>query len=155
MTDGSATSEFNPKWWVWGTNDEKPRFLHTMIRVANYEAALRFYVDGLGMKQLGDRFDVELRRVSGVYLGFDDYAGGGGVELVTNWDATVPYTHGTGYGHIAIGVPDIEAMVARLEAMGAAVTLRPTRLLAGAPRVAFVKDPDGYAVELIQTRRNE
>jgi lactoylglutathione lyase len=145
----------NPKLWNWGTNDSKPRFLHMMIRVADFDAALRFYVDGLGMKQLSDRFDVASRRVTAVYLGFESFDAGGCVELVKRWDDPGPYTHGSGYGHIAIGAPDIEAMVAKLEAMGAEVSLRPTVLIDGAPRVAFVKDPDGYAVELIETRASQ
>lgn len=155
MSSATSSDEFNPKLWVWGTEASKPRFLHTMIRVKDYDAAVRFYVDGLGMKQLGDRFDIETRRVTGVFLGFEDYAAGGCVELVQNWDAAGPYSHGTGYGHISIGVPDIAAMVAKLEAMGREVTLRPTVLIAGGPRVAFVKDPDGYSLELIQTRRGQ
>ena len=154
MTIENATDEFNPKLWNWGTENNKPRFLHAMIRVKDFDAAMRFYVDGLGMKPLGDRFDVPLRRVSAIYLGFDSYAAGGCVELVQRWDEPGPYTHGTGYGHIAIGAPDIEGMVAKLESMGVEVTLRPTVLLPGAPAVAFVKDPDGYAVELIQTSRD-
>ena len=150
----SSTDEFDPKWWNWGMNDSKPRFLHTMIRVKDFEAALRFYMDGLGMKQLSERFDVEARRVTAVYLGFEDYAAGGCLELVRRWDVDVPYTHGTGYGHISIGVPDVEPMLARLVAMGAEVTLPPTRLKPGAPYVAFLNDPEGYAIELIQTRRS-
>ena len=153
MTSATSSEEFDPRWWNWGTNDSKPRFLHTMIRVKDFDAQLRFYTQGLGMKQLSDRFSVEARRVTAVYLGFEDYAAGGCVELVQRWDVEGPYTHGSGYGHIAIGVPDIAAMTARLEAMGAEVTLRPTVLIAGAPLVAFVKDPEGYAIELIQTRR--
>jgi lactoylglutathione lyase len=154
MPMNNATAKFNPDLWVWGTHDKKPRFLHTMIRVKDFDAEFRFYVEGLGMKPLGDRFDVEVRRVTGIFIGFDDYAAGGCVELVQNWDADRPYSHGTGYGHISIGVPDVPAMVTKLETMGAEVTLRPTVLIEGGPHVAFVKDPEGYSVELIQTRRN-
>jgi lactoylglutathione lyase len=76
------------------------------------------------------------------------------VELVHPWDDEGPYSHPTGYAHhIAIGAPDVAAMVTRLEAIGAEVTLRPQHLIAGAPQVAFVSDPDGYSVELIQTRK--
>ena len=149
----SSVDAFDPKLWVWGARDESPRFLHTMIRVKDFEASMRFYVDGLGMTVL-DRFDVPVRRSTGVFLGFADYAAGGLLELAQNWDAEGPYSHGTGYGHIAIGVPDIMAMVAKLEAMGSEITLRPKVLLAGGPHVAFAKDPDGYSVELIETRRS-
>jgi lactoylglutathione lyase len=153
MSTATPAADFDPR-WAWGTDDSKPRFLHAMIRVKDFDAALRFYTEGLGMKQLSNRFDVEARRVSAIYLGFEDFAAGGGLELVQRWDVDGPYTHGTGYGHIAIGVPDMEGMIARLEAMGAEITLRPTRLLEGAPLVAFFKDLDGYSVELIQTRRS-
>lgn len=154
MTTESATQTFNQRLWNWGTDDQKPRFLHVMIRVKDIDAAMHFYVDGLGMKPLGERFDVPVRKVSAIYLGFDSFEAGGCVELVKRWDAEGPYTHGTGYGHIAIGTPDLEGMIEKLEAMGTEVTLRPTVLLEGAPAVAFVKDPDGYSLELIQTRRS-
>jgi lactoylglutathione lyase len=154
VTSTTATDEFDPRWWNWGTHDSKARFLHTMIRVTDFDAALRFYVDGIGMKQLSERFDVAARKVTAVYLGFEDYAAGGCLELVRRWDVETPYTHGTGYGHISIGVPDVEAMLSRLVAMGAEVTLPPTRLMPGGPSVAFLKDPEGYSIELIQTRRS-
>jgi lactoylglutathione lyase len=154
VTSATSATEYDPKQWVWGTDYSKPRFLHTMLRVKDLGAALRFYIDGLGMKQLGDRFDVPVRRVTAVFIGFEDYAAGGCLELVHYWDSEGPYTHGTGYGHISIGVPDVEAMLVRLEAMGAEVTLRPAVLIAGGPKVAFLKDLDGYSVELLQTNRS-
>jgi lactoylglutathione lyase len=144
--------EFDPKLWVGGTKESQPRFMHTMIRVKDVDAAVHFYTKGLGMKQL-DRFEVEVRRATAQFLGFGDYYGWC-LELVHNWDAKDPYSHGSGYGHIAIGVPDVTAMMAKLEAMGAETILQPTRLLEGAPDVALLKDPEGYSVELIQTRRN-
>jgi lactoylglutathione lyase len=152
VTSATSPDEFNPRLWVWGTNASKPRVLHSMVRVKDFDAAMRFYVDGLGMEVLG-RFDVATRRSTGVFLGFGDYDAGGVLELAHKWDHEGPYTHGTGYGHIAIGVPDITATVAKLEGMGAEVTARPKELIAGGPAVAFVKDPDGYEVELIQTKR--
>jgi lactoylglutathione lyase len=124
-----------------------------MIPVRDFDASLSFYTNVIGMKQMSERFDVEKRRVTAIYLGFDSYAAGGCLELAQSWDAKDPYTHGTGHGHIAIGTPDIEAMVAKAEAAGAEVALRPTVLMAGGPAVAFVKDPEGYSIEFIQTRR--
>jgi lactoylglutathione lyase len=153
MNSETSRVAFNPRLWVWGTDDRTPRMLHTMIRVANFDRSLRFYIGGLGMKVLMDRFDVEVRRTTGMFLGFGDYAAGGCLELVQHWDVEGPYTHGTGFGHMSIGVPDIVGMVNTLEAMGSECTLQPTVLMAGGPRVAFVKDPDGYALELIETRR--
>lgn len=144
---------FDPRMWVWGVEETQPRLLHTMIRVNDWDASLRFYLEGLGMKVIMNRFDVEARRVSAMFIGFGDFHQGGALELTRQWDQTGPYTHGTSYGHVSVGVPDIAAMVARLEGMGAEVTQRPTVLKPGGPEVAFVKDPDGFDIELIQTAR--
>ncbi len=123
-----------------------------MVRVKEFDEALRFYTEGLGMKVL-DRFEVEMRRVTAIYVGFDDYRSGA-LELVHPWDIDESYTHGTGYGHIAIGVPDIDATLGKLGSMGYEITLQPKVVVPGGPHIAFVKDPDGYSVELIQIRRN-
>lgn len=143
---------FNRDYWVWGENESQPRLLHAMVRVRDVDTALRFYVDGLGMKVL-DRFDVPVRRSTGTFIGYDGYRQSALLELVSKWDQDEPYTHGTGYGHVAIGLPDLAATVAKLETMGYAVTDPPTVLLPGGPQVAFVRDADGYAVELIQIQR--
>jgi lactoylglutathione lyase len=144
----AADAAFNT--WLWGDDRRKPRLLHTMVRVEDFDRALRFYVEGFGMKVL-DRFEVESRRASAIYIGFGDYDDGGVLELVRYWGDKGAYTHGTGYGHIAVGVPDVAATVANLEAIGAEVALRPKALMDGGPAVAFVKDPDGYSIEIIQT----
>lgn len=148
QTDGGP----NPEYWKWGTDADSPRFLHTMIRVRDVDASLRFYVDGLGMKLL-DRYDFPEGRFSLLYVAFDGYEGGGALELTYNWDQEAPYTHGTGFGHVSIGVPDVYAMVDRVESIGARVTVRPKAMVEGAPTIAFAEDPDGYLVEFIQTRR--
>lgn len=151
MVMGEATAkDFDT--WLWGRDGTAPRFLHTMIRVKDFDASLRFYLEGLGMRVL-DRFDVESRRASAVYIGYNDYAAGGLVELTSYWDEP-PQPGGAPNFHIAIGVPDVPAMVEKLEALGAEVSLRPKVLMEGGPEVAFVKDPDGYSVELIQTRKS-
>lgn len=152
MSD-EATEDFNPAYWPWGQQADAPRFLHTMLRVRDADASIRFYTEGLGMKML-DRFDFESNRFSLVYLAFDGYDGGGALELTYNWDQAEPYALGAGYGHVSIGVPDIRAAVARLEGVGAEITTPPKKMVAGAPYLAFAKDPDGYLVELIQTNRN-
>jgi len=141
--------EFDPQYWQWGTQDRAPRFLHAMIRVSDLDAALRFYTEGFGMKVLG-RFDVPVRRVSAAYIGYAGYDEGGLLELTHKWDGVeiVP-----GSFHFAIGVPEMEATLARLESAGAEVEMAPTVLVPGGPLVAFIKDPDGYSVELIQSRR--
>jgi lactoylglutathione lyase len=146
MTD-AALAEFDPRYWQWGTADPAPRLLHTMIRVRDMEVSLRFYVDGFGMTVF-DRFDVPVRRVSGAYIGYGGFDRGGLLELTHKWDDLdiVP-----GTTHFAIGVPDVAAAIASLERAGAKITMPPTILVAGGPAVAFIADPDGYPVELIQT----
>ena len=142
------------KLWVWGVDAERPRLLHSMIRVRDVEAALRFYRDGMGMRLL-DRYDFEAHRFSILFLSFDDYADGPALELTYNWDTEAPYSHGSGYGHVALGVPDVGLAVRRLAESGGTVTREPYRLVDGGPAMAFVKDPDGYSIELIQTRLGE
>jgi len=137
------------KSWMFGLNASRPQLLHMMIRIRDVKAALRFYVDGLGMRLLG-RFEVEARRVTAIFVGFE--VGSTAVELAHYWDKKEPYSHGSSYSHLAVGVPELDVALARLVDVGAEVTIRPTILVAGMPRVAFVKDPDGYMVQLIQTR---
>jgi len=139
--------------WAWGESTEKPRLLHSMIRVRDVEAALRFYRDGLGMTLL-DRYDFEKGRFSILFLSFSGYRDGpAAIELTYNWDQAEDYTHGSGYGHIAIGVPDVPAAYERLAEYGGTQVSPPKAMMEGAPQLAFVKDPDGYAIELIQIRR--
>lgn len=152
MSDDAPSTAFNPDYWVWGEDEYEPRFLHAMVRVRDVDAALRFYIDGLGMKVL-DRFDIESRRVTGIFIGYAGYRQSALLELAHKWDNDEPYSHGTGYGHVAIGVPDLPGTAARIEALGFEVTDPPKVLLAGGPMVAFVKDADGYAVELIQIQK--
>jgi lactoylglutathione lyase len=137
---------------VFGTNITRPRLLHTMLWIRDPDAALRFYVDGLGMKELY-RVDAENKRATGRMVGFADDASGAYIELGQKWDADETYTHGTGYGHIAIGVPDVVALVAKLEAMGFETLDPPAVVIPGGPFRAFVKDSDGYAVELIEDKQ--
>lgn len=140
------------EYWIWGTDADRPRILHSMIRVADLDRSLDFYCNILGMKQLS-RVDIESGRFSIVFVNFTDDYDTGAIELTHNWDREEGYTHGSGYGHVAIGVPDIYGMCDRLRAAGIDSVTEPRILLPGAPALAFVKDPDGYAIELIQTAR--
>jgi len=140
-------------YWVWGRTAKKPRILHSMIRVSDLDRSLEFYCDTLGMTQLS-RVDVESGRFTIVFISYGDDYYSGAIELTHNWDHPANkdgYTHGNGYGHVAIGVPDICGTCDRLRAAGITITVEPKRLLPSAPALAFVKDPDGYAIELIQT----
>jgi lactoylglutathione lyase len=153
MTTTPSHEKFNDELWVWGKAAQRPRVLHTMVRVRDLDESLRFYIDSFGMKAMGQRFEFEESRASAVFIGYDDYAAGNCLELVKEWDVNRPYTQGNGYGHIAIGVPDVRETVERLRASGTEITMEPAVLLQGGPHVAFVKDPDGYAIELIETRQ--
>jgi len=139
--------------WVWGEDATAPRVLHTMFRVRDVDASLRFYCDGLGMCLL-DRYDFESGRFSILFLSYAGYRDGeAALELTYNWDQTEDYSHGSGYGHIAIGVPDVAAMWNRLPEFGGRQGTAPKTMMPGAPQLAFVYDPDGYAIELIQINR--
>jgi lactoylglutathione lyase len=139
--------------WVWGESADSPRVLHSMIRVRDVDAALHFYRDGLGMSLL-DRYDFEQGRFSILFLSFGSYRDGqAALELTYNWDQAEDYSHGSGYGHVAIGVPDVTAMYQRLLDYRGTQVSPPKKMMEGAPELAFVKDPDGYAIELIQLRR--
>lgn len=120
------------------------RFLHSMIRVADLDAALHFFCDLLGLTQIR-RSDYEKGRFSLVFLstGRDDDTAQ--IELTWNWDETEPYTSGRNFGHLAFAVDDIYAVCERLQRNGVTI-LRPPR----DGRMAFVKSPDGISVELLQ-----
>ena len=153
MASAIETDDIIDPLWVWGETADRPRLLHSMLRVRDVDKALRFYCDGLGMTLL-DRYDFEKGRFSILFLSFAGYRDGpAAIELTYNWDTDAPYTHGSGYGHVAIGVPDVGAMYERLRDFGGEPVTAPKTMMEGAPELAFVKDPDGYAIELIQIRR--
>ena len=129
------------------------RLLHTMVRVRDVDASLDFYTNLLGMK-VRRRADYEDGRFSLIYLGYNDETEGAVLELTDNWDDHDPYSHGSGYGHIAIGADDIFALCEKLEAAGVNVTRAPGPLANPDGEthinIAFIEDPDGYKIELIQ-----
>lgn len=120
------------------------RFLHTMLRVRDLDAALAFFVGALGLRELRRRESPQ-GRFTLVFLGTGADGDGAEVELTHNWDQDGPYATGRFFGHLAYEVDDVYATCARLEAAGVAV-LRPPR----DGRMAFVKSPDGHSVELLQ-----
>lgn len=135
------------KSWIYGLTGDQPRLLHMMIRITDADKAIAFYAKGLGMKLLGT-FEVPERRVTAYFTGYRP--GSTAVELAHYWDDKGPYAHETGYSHIAIGVPDLDETLSRLESMGIEISIPPTILVEGMPRTAFVKDPDKYSVQLFQ-----
>ena len=120
------------------------RYLHTMLRVSNLDAALDFFCDKLGLV-LVRRRDSERGRYTLVFLGTEEDSDTALVELTHNWDETAPYETGRFFGHLAYGVEDIYKTCADLKAAGVVIN-RPPR----DGRMAFVKSPDGHSIELLQ-----
>lgn len=149
MPDRNRPGRGSPEFWIWPREEIRPRLLHTMIRVKDLRESLRFYIDTLGMKIL-DRIEVETRRATTVFVGFEGYRDGAVLEIAQKWDVEQPYTHGSGYGHVALGLPDLLGTVARIEAAGFEILEGPMVLIEDGPLVSFVRDPDGYSVELLQ-----
>ena len=127
------------------------RLLHTMLRVVDRERSIDFYTNLLGMR-LRRRTDYEGGRFTLAFVGYGEERDTAVLELTHNWDQTTPYDIGAGYGHIAIGVPDIYAACEALKAGGAKITREPGPMKHGSTVIAFIEDPDGYKVELIQRR---
>jgi lactoylglutathione lyase len=128
---------------------ERYRMLHTMLRVMDIDASLKFYTEQLGMKLLRKK-DFEGGRFTLAFVGYGDETDHTVLELTHNWDQKEKYEMGAAYGHIAIGVPDIYATCERLARAGVKIP-RPAGPMKGSTTViAFVEDPDGYRVELIE-----
>ena len=123
------------------------RLLHTMLRVGDLERSLAFYTDVLGMRLLR-RKDYPGGRFTLAFVGYGDERDHSVLELTHNWD-TSSYDIGTGYGHIALGVDDIQAVCEAIRAKGGKVVREPGPMKHGNTVIAFVEDPDGYKVELI------
>ena len=120
------------------------RYLHTMLRVRDLDAALDFFVTKLGLRELR-RQQNEAGRFTLVFLGTGAPGDDAQVELTHNWDQSEPYPTGRFFGHLAYEVDDIYETCARLQASGVAI-LRPPR----DGHMAFIKSPDGHSIELLQ-----
>jgi lactoylglutathione lyase len=125
------------------------QMLHTMLRVGNLERSLGFYCDVLGMKLLR-KHDFPGGKFTLAFVGYGDEATHTVLELTHNWD-TEKYEIGNAYGHVALGVDDIYAACRDLKAKGAKVVREPGPMAHGSTHIAFIEDPDGYKIELIQT----
>lgn len=119
-----------------------------MLRVGDLQRSIDFYTNVLGM-QLLRRSENPAYRYSLVFLGFEGNPAQAEIELTFNWDTT-HYDMGTAYGHIALGVPDVYAACDRIRAAGGNITREPGPVKGGTSVIAFVTDPDGYKIELIQ-----
>ena len=125
------------------------RILHTMIRVRDLDKSVDFYTRLLGMTELR-RNDFPGGKFTLAFVGYGGEADHAVIELTHNWDQEEPYDLGTGFGHVAIGVPDIYATCERLEAEGVAIPRPPGPMKHGTTVIAFIEDPDGYKIELIE-----
>ena len=124
------------------------RMLHTMLRVGNLEKSLQFYCDILGMRLLRQK-DYPGGKFTLAFVGYGDEADHTAIELTYNW-GTDKYDLGNGYGHIALGVDDIYGTCDKIKSMGGKVTREPGAMKHGTTVIAFIEDPDGYKIELIQ-----
>jgi lactoylglutathione lyase len=124
------------------------RMLHTMLRVGNLEESLKFYCDVLGMKLLRQK-DYPGGAFTLAFVGYGDESDHTVLELTYNWGVDA-YDLGDAYGHIAIGVDDIYATCDRIKELGGNVVREPGPMKHGSTVIAFVQDPTGYKVELIQ-----
>ena len=127
------------------------RLLHTMLRVFDLDKSLDFYTRLLGMTLLR-KTDYEGGRFTLAFVGYGAESDTAVIELTHNWDQAEPYSIGSGYGHIAIGVPDIYGTCETLRAAGARITREPGPMKHGSTVIAFIEDPDGYKIELIEKK---
>jgi lactoylglutathione lyase len=124
------------------------RFLHTMLRVGDLQRSVDFYTNGFGMKELR-RNDVPDGKYTLSFVGYGDEKDNTVIELTYNY-GTEKYDLGTAFGHLAVGVPDVAGTTEKLRALGAKVTREPGPVKFGTTVIAFVEDPDGYKIELVQ-----
>jgi lactoylglutathione lyase len=125
------------------------RMLHTMLRVFDLSKSLDFYSRLLGMQVLRQR-EVPEGRYTLAFVGYGPEEGSTVIELTHNWDQKEPYALGTAFGHLAIGVGDVYAVCDRLAKEGVKITRPPGPVKFGTTVIAFIEDPDGYKIELIQ-----
>ncbi len=125
------------------------RLLHTMVRVKDLDKSIDFYTRLLGMKLLR-RKDYPSGEFTLAFVGYGDEASDTVIELTHNWGQEEPYDLGSGFGHLAVGVPDIYGTCEELAKEGVKIPRPPGPMKHGGSVIAFVEDPDGYKIELIE-----
>ena len=123
------------------------RLLHTMLRVGDLERSLQFYTEVLGMKLLR-RKEFKEGRFTLAFVGFGPESENSVIELTHNWD-TSSYEHGSAFGHIAIEVDDVYEACELIRKKGGEITREAGPMQGTDSILAFVKDPDGYSIELL------
>jgi lactoylglutathione lyase len=124
------------------------RFLHTMLRVGDLQRSVDFYCKAFGMQELRRR-DVPDGKYTLAFVGFGDEDSNTAIELTYNYGVE-KYDVGTAFGHLAVGVPDVAAACQQAEAAGGTITRPAGPVKFGTTIIAFVRDPDGYMIELVQ-----
>lgn len=127
------------------------RLLHTMLRVGDLQRSIQFYTEILGMSLLRQK-DYPDGRFTLAFLGYGDEKHNTALELTHNWD-TQSYDLGTGFGHLAIEVDDVYQAAEKIRAAGGNIIREPGPMNAGSTLLAFVADPDGYQIELLQPKK--
>jgi lactoylglutathione lyase len=125
------------------------RYLHTMLRVKNLDASVHFYTRILGMKELRRR-EVPDGKYTLAFVGYGDEASHTVLELTYNWGQDDGYELGTAFGHLAIGVPDVAGACEDVRRAGGKVVREAGPVKFGTTIIAFIEDPDGYKIELVQ-----
>ena len=127
------------------------QLLHTMIRVFDLEKSIAFYTNHLGMTLLR-RKDYPSGEFTLAFVGYGDEESNAVIELTHNWGQKEPYQLGTAFGHLAVGVPDIYGTCERLAKAGVKIPRPPGPMKHGGSVIAFIEDPDGYKIELIEKK---
>ncbi len=125
------------------------RIMHTMLRVTDLERSVDFYTNTLGMREI-KRMENEEYKYTLVFVGYDEFDEGPLIELTYNWGVD-QYEHGNAYGHICLEADDIYQFCDQVKAQGGEVTREPGPILGGSTHIAFLRDPDGYSIELVNT----
>ena len=130
-------------------NQKNFKYLHTMMRVFNLEKSINFYTKYFNMKLIRKN-DYPEGKFTLAFLGYGSEEDNTVLELTHNWDQKKEYDHGNAWGHIALGVENIYDICEKLENNGVNVTRKPGPMKHGTTVIAFIKDPDGYSIELIE-----
>jgi lactoylglutathione lyase len=125
------------------------RFMHTMLRVGDLQRSIDFYTRQLGMRELRRR-DVPDGKYTLAFVGYGDEDRETVLELTYNY-GTHHYEQGSAFGHLAVGVPDVTATCEKMRGAGVKITREPGPVKFGTTVIAFIEDPDGYKIELIQS----
>ncbi|MCC3701420.1 lactoylglutathione lyase [Rouxiella badensis] len=126
------------------------RLLHTMIRVGDMQRSIKFYTEVLGMKVLRTSQNKEYK-YDLAFVGYEDESEGAVIELTYNYGVE-SYDHGTAFGHLALGVDDVAQTCEDIRKAGGKVVREAGPVKGGTTVIAFVEDPDGYKIELIESK---